>query len=478
MKILHYLVLFALCAQPVLAQSTPEGKNRLVVLTDVGADPDDTMSLVRLFLYSDEIDIEGLVATTSVWKRTSVSPELIDRVIDAYEKVQPNLLRHSAGYPSAEELRAIRFCGIPRYGMEGVGEGCDSAGSDWIIRCLQKDDPRPLWVTAWGGVNTLAQALYRMEKNLPREELDRLVAKLRVYTISDQDDSGYWIRKNFPKLFYIVTPGDDYGRATWSAINTVAEGFDNSVIDNAWIAANIQQGHGPLGAVYPDVAYGMEGDTPAWLPLIPNGLNSPEHPDYGGWGGRYELYKPELSSDAKGVSGIPPQAETRPIWTNASDTFLPSRPSPYGRAVAKADKPLSGDKVTIWRWREDFQNDFAARMDWCVKDFSQANHPPVPVLAGERVMDVESGARFNLDATASTDPDGDSLSFLWFTYPEAGSKGPEIRIDSAENTSGISLVAPEVTREETAHIILKVTDKGAPPLSRYVRVIVRIHPRK
>jgi hypothetical protein len=111
--------------------------------------------------------------------------------------------------------------------------------------------------------------------------------------------------------------------------------------------------------------------------------------------------------------------------------------------------------VTILRWRVDFQNDFAARMDWCVKAFAQANHPPVPVLAGAREIEVESGERFFLDATASTDPDGDSLSFLWFTYPEAGSKGPDLRIDSAENTSGISLVAPEVTREETAHVILR-----------------------
>ena len=92
-----------------------------------------------------------------------------------------------------------------------------------------------------------------------------MIAKLRVYTISDQDDSGIWIRNNFPDLFYIVSPGDDYGSATWSGINSFIPGIDNDKISNTWLAQNIQQGHGPLGAAYPDVAWGMEGDTPSWF---------------------------------------------------------------------------------------------------------------------------------------------------------------------------------------------------------------------
>jgi hypothetical protein len=304
MKILPFLALFALFALPVSAQLAPESKSRLVVLTDVGADPDDTMSLVRLFLYSNEIDIEGLVATTSVWKRTSVSPELIDRVIDAYGMVQPNLLLHAAGYPTAEETAREKNLrptplrdGGSRRGLRQRGFGLDRP-------VPQKGRFAPALGLGMGrrehaGAGALPDGKDAAPRGAgpPRREAARL-HHLR------SDDSGYWIRKNFPNLFYIVSPGDDYGSATWSAINTVAEGFDNSVIDNAWIAANLQQGHGPLGAVYPDVAYGMEGDTPAWLSLVPNGLNCPEHPDYGGWGGRYELYKPDLSPDAKGVSGI------------------------------------------------------------------------------------------------------------------------------------------------------------------------------
>ena len=254
------------------------------MLTDIEADPDDTQSLVRLLLYSNEIEIQGLIATTSTWKRTSVAPESIRAVIRAYAKVQNNLLLHAPNYPQPETLEATVKQGRAEYGMSGVGAGKESEGSDWIIRTLERDDDRPLWITVWGGANTLAQALATLRATKPAAEADRLFAKLRVHAISDQDDSGPWMRKTFPKLFYIVSPGGDYGAATWAGINLVVPGIDNATISNPWLAAHIQQGHGPLGAAYPDVAWGMEGDTPSWLALIPNGLSEPEHPEWGGWG--------------------------------------------------------------------------------------------------------------------------------------------------------------------------------------------------
>lgn len=464
-------IVFCLLLQSLpLFADTPQ-ESRLIVLSDIEADPDDTQSMVRLMLYANDIDIEGLIATTSCWKKSSVAPESIRHVIEAYGQVQPNLKKHDAGFPEAESLMAKVKHGIAKYGMEGVGAGKDSEGSDWIIKVLEEEDDRPLWISVWGGANTLAQALYQIEKTKPAAEADKLIAKLRVYTISDQDDSGIWIRRKFPKLFYIVSPGDDYGGATWSAINTVVDGIDNEEISNRWLADNIQQNHGPLGAAYPDVAYGMEGDTPSWLNLIPNGLSSPEHPDWGGWGGRYELYKPDFASMKKGGSGVPHEPETREIWTDAVDDYTPYVSSEYGRAVKPEKKTFKSNKASLWRWRDDFQNDFAARMEWCTKSFSEANHPPVPKLSQPEVITVKSGEGFGLDAGGTTDPDGDSLSFLWFNYPEAGSYKEPIRIDSAENTRGVWVKAPVVEKQETAHFILKVTDKGTPPLSRYRRVI-------
>jgi len=458
-------------------QDESNGKHRLIVLTDIEADPDDTQSLVRLLLYSNVIDIKGLIATTSCWHKTRVDPESIKKVIRAYGKVQPNLNKHEAGFPDAEALLMKVKQGLPKYGMLGVGDGKDSQGSDWILKVLEEKDERPLWISVWGGVNTLAQALFKMEKTKSPEEAERLIAKLKVYTVSDQDDSGIWIRKNFPDLFYIVSPGDDYGSATWNAINSFVKGMNNDEISNNWLAQNIQQGHGPLGAAYPDVAWGMEGDTPSFLSLIPNGLSEAEHPDWGGWGGRYELYIPDFSSLKKGESGVPSEPETRKIWTNAIDIYTPYIHNEYGRAVGEDTVSFTGYKETLWRWRDDFQNDFAARMDWCIKSYQETNHPPVPVLGHSEQITVKSGEGFGLDASGSYDPDGDNLSYLWFHYPEAGSYKKLIKIGGAENAHGVYVRAPEVEKTETAHFILRVTDKGKPRLSRYKRVIVTIVPK-
>jgi len=457
-------------------------KARLLVLTDIENEPDDTMSLVRLLTYSNQIDIEGLVATTSMFMTDRVAPESIHKVLAAYRQARPNLVLHEKGYPTFEELDAKVKHGLPVYGMKGVGDGHDSEGSDWIIHALEKPDPRPLWVTVWGGPNTLAQALWKIQHTMSPAEAERLYSKLRVYTISDQDNSGPWIRKTFPHVFYICTPGTDFGPATWLGINQSFPGSNVDVISAQWLAKNIQQGHGPLGAAYPDVAYGMEGDTPSFLSLIPNGLSDPEHPNYGGWGGRYELYTPTAvpgnmpaqyrTPEHQGDYPFPPEPtfelETRPIWTNAEDTFT----SPIDH------KSYKSAQVTIWRWREEFQNDFAARMCWATKSYKDCNHPPIALLKTPDHITVHSGDRLYLDASSSYDPDGDSLSFLWFQYPEAGTYPALYHWGgNALNQKRILVIAPHVDKPATIHFIVKVTDKGTPPLTRYRRVIVEVLPK-
>ncbi len=466
-------------AASAAAQGGPPAtaSSRMIVLTDVEADPDDTETLVRLLLYSDVIDLRGLIATTSTHQRAAVAPDSIRRVIQAYGRVHGNLVQHDPNYPKAETLLALVKSGLPEYGMKGVGPGRDSEGSEWIIQELERSDDRPLWISVWGGANTLAQALHKIQSTRGESETRRLLAKLRVYTISDQDDTGIWIRTRFPDLFYIVSPGG-YGAGTWTGIMEVVPGIDNSRISNRWIAENIQQGHGPLGAVYPDVAYGMEGDTPSWLGLIPNGLNVPEHPEWGGWGGRYEYYRPERSAtDPDGFTGgVPVEAEPHAIWTNAVDEYTPPSPGEFGRALHAGEKTFKDFRVTLWRWRDEFQNDFAARIAWTVKPYREANHPPVPVLNHPDTITVKSGEHFQLDARGSTDPDGDSLTFLWFPYPEAGTCREPFRFSGAENLRRVNVQAPQVEKAATAQFILKVTDKGTPPLTRYRRVFITVVP--
>jgi hypothetical protein len=124
LPLLAALTLVTVLMDPALAQQTQ--KLRVIVLTDIEADPDDSQSLVRFLLYSNQWDVEGLIATTSIHQKNRVAPETIDKILKAYGTVQPNLLKHEPGYPTYDQLKAKLRKGPTVYGMEGVGEGKDS----------------------------------------------------------------------------------------------------------------------------------------------------------------------------------------------------------------------------------------------------------------------------------------------------------------------------------------------------------------
>jgi hypothetical protein len=149
-RTLLFFSLFILSV-PLALFGAKESKTRVVVLTDIEADPDDHQSLIRLLLYSNQLKVEGLIATTSIHQKTRVVPESIHEVLLAYQKVQPNLLRHEGGFPSYAYLKSKVKSGLAVYGMEGVGPGRDSEGSEWIIRVLEKPDPGPVWLPSGAG---------------------------------------------------------------------------------------------------------------------------------------------------------------------------------------------------------------------------------------------------------------------------------------------------------------------------------------
>jgi hypothetical protein len=125
------------------------GKPRVFVLTDIGNEPDDQMSLTRFLLYSNEFDIEGLVATTSTWQRDKVSPEIIQKVLSNYGRVRENLLKHADGFPTLENLSALVKSGQPAYGMSAVGSGKLTPGAQALIEAADRKDTRPLYVSVW-----------------------------------------------------------------------------------------------------------------------------------------------------------------------------------------------------------------------------------------------------------------------------------------------------------------------------------------
>lgn len=459
-----------LCAGSLLLSGA---RHRVLVLTDIENEPDDTQSMIRFLTYSNQWDVEGLVATTSIHQQKRTAAHKIRELIAAYAKVRPNLLLHEPGYPEPAYLESIVRDGRPDYGMNAVGAGMDSPGSERIIEVVDRSgDSRPVWVLVWGGPNCLAQALWKVRATRSPDEVSQFVSKLRVYTISDQDDSGPWIRRTFPGLFYIASPGyhaaGAYHQATWSGISGDRfhgrfAGGNFEIVDNPWLEKHIRS-KGPLGALYPEVKFLMEGDTPSFLHIIENGLNDPQHPDWGGWGGRYEFYTPRLRKWHL-------EPETRPFWSDAEDEVLGSDGNWH-----------TSNKATIWRWREAFQNDFAARMDWTVKPYAAANHPPEPKLGHADRLRARSGERVRLNAAPSTDPDGNALRYEWIFYGEPGTlaigtarTGAALTIEDAKKPEAW-LTAPKVAKPETMHIVLAVTDNGTPALTRYRRVIVTVFP--
>lgn len=359
-----YVRQYSVTVQPRPHLEVRSDKPRVIILTDISSldqkqgEPDDSQSLIRLMLYTNELDVEGLVASSNLRHGQLVRPELIQRVVAAYGQVHRNLLNHSPAYPPADQLSRLIKAGQPLAGPgqpleTSVGAGKDTEASDWLIQVVDRADPRPVWVCIWGGSADLAQALWKVRQTRSADAVNTFVAKLRVHAIYDQDQTGVWIREQFPNLFYILR---NHG------IRGMYRGGDRTLLDSVWVAENIQQGHGPLGALYVNYRGGdiwsrqlgpvkgvKEGDTPSFLGLLSNGLNVWEQPEAGGWGGRFRRKQANQ-------------------YVEAIDSVGQFADDPDPRMAA------------VYRWREAWQHDFQARLDWCTKFYLNANHPPIAMI--------------------------------------------------------------------------------------------------
>jgi len=443
-----------LIAALAVGASADENNPRLVVLTDIGGDPDDQQSLIRLMLYSNEFEIEGFVATASgtpgELKEAVTRPDLIRQIVEAYGQVQPNLARHATGYPPVDTLLARIKSGNPRRGLDQIGAGHDTDGSNWIIRAADRADPRPLNITIWGGQTDFAQALWRVRQDRGIAGLQAFIAKLRVYDIDDQDRIQPWIFENFPDLFYILAKAPPKRDKREGAYRGMYLGGDESLTSSKWLNEHVRNNHGPLGALYPAETWTepnpngalKEGDTPSWFYFRPLALHDPAQPTWGGWGGRFR------------------RAE-RGLWRDVPDT-VKGEPDP---------------RASVWRWRPAFQRDFQARLDWCVLDIVSANHPPEVEVDGNSVhrpviRSSAAGQTVTVSARAS-DRDGNSLSYRWWIYNDAGTYGRVVTLAN-ENAATISVEIPAAATGKSLHVILEVADDGTPPLTALARVVVQV----
>lgn len=399
-----------------------EDRPRIIVTTD--GEADDRASFVRFLLTSNEFDVEAIVNSSSEFHwvggkgwNTFHPVEWIAEYIGYYAQVYPNLL-HSKDYPSPDELLARWKVG----NISTVGEyATRTEGARFIADILlDNSDSRPIWLQAWGGCNTIAAAL----------------------KIIQEDHLSVW-----PK----VLPSEV-----------------KPYFEKAWMKTQILEGHGPLYDAYPNKqgAFNAEGDTPAFLHTIPTGLRNRESPAYGGWGGRYVRVRGNVWMDPLPLSDYVYPSGQWGIANSWSKRLEHATDTAEINVRTRYFKPL-------WRWLDAIQNDFAARADWCVEEYESANHPPVVSLA-QASLDVSAGVGevIEWDASSSTDPDGDTLSFRWWHYAEAGSYAGHVE---GVSTPKFSFRIPEDARVgDTIHLICEVRDSGTPALTRYCRVIVTV----
>ena len=473
-------------------------KPRVFIISDISNEPDDAESLVRLLLYSNELSIQGLVACTSCHMKSTVHPEDMHTIISAYACVVSNLKAHvhpENQYPSASYLHSIVKAGPAVYGKLAIQPGFElSEGARLLIDRVDAcdddtcNDDEKLWILCWGGTNVLAQALQHIHSTRSPASSSHFCSKLRVYAISDQDDTSHWIRLTFPDIFYICSlhAWKEYAMAAWTGISgelfaPLDDGApDSSMITREWLRENIQIG--PYGSVYPDYTFIMEGDTPSFLYLIQNGLGSREDPHWGSWGGRYALV--DLGGSSRHF------ADVRDV------------------VVGVGGKRAFSSQATVWRWREAFQSDFAARMQWTLSaERGKANHAPVVVVNDSTpgpehlYLEAEAGDVVRLDARRSYDPDGDELTFRWFQYKEPtktqselhwqvvpdiefkivgdGTEGPhgavvEVQVPPAEICAIDILTGTALEKGQVLHLILEVTDSGVPSMRTYKRVVLQV----
>lgn len=437
MKSISFLFFFVLLSTIEVEINSQESKPRVVVMTD--GEVDDRSSMIRFLLYTNDVELLAIIETNSVYQREGHSKkDWFDKQLHAYELVHPNLIIHDPDYPTADQIRALSYVGDEdpehivvnnrsperRPGMEPQikpDDWADTPGSDRIVEILLEKDPRPVYIQAWGGGNTAARAFYKLEKEYPKE-YDRAVSKAVMHNIWYQDGAGNYIETYHPKVTLLL---DHYFDGTWD--------YGSQSFTHAFIENEVLSMHGPLGALYPQ-DYVSEGDSPAFLWALRNGLRNYEDPSYGGWGGRY--YK---------VDGL------QNVYADVS-------------------------AASYSRWIEAANRDFQTRMDWCVAGkYEDANHKAVISLEGTLDRTVNSGETVSLDASGTIDPDGHNMSFRWWQYQEAGSYKNMVTVDRPSGKK-ISFVAPKVEKPETIHIILEVRDRATPSLYSFQRMIITVKP--
>lgn len=436
-----------------------DDRPHVIIETDLGGDPDDEASMVRFLLYACDFHVDGIILTNAETRHGISGRALFERYLKAYGEVLPTLLKHDANYPTVEELRAVTMTAYKEPGRESKQ---DPAGAKRLLELSRKDLPYRTWYLNWGTASSMRLAFKEVEGQGGVEALTTFCRAFHISSLS-HGTPGISTRDKFAReqmreaqresgiISVDHSWGGDKMFSKWyHQMGLITTAADTSVKED------ITTGHGPLGALYTTQ---KEGDTATFLYLIPNGLNDFTRPDQGNWAGRYGRV-----TDSEHVK------DTLYYWPNQEDDW----------------QGETSWQNTRKRWGDAAQSDFLCRLDWCVMGYEQANHPPVVIVEGDATIDVlqrdvTPGARVELSAAGSTDPDdGDTLRYQWFHYPEAGAGRSEIGVADSDSERVVVEVPRDTETGDTFHVVLAVHDDGSRKgngvrdLTRYRRVVLRV----
>ncbi len=497
MRLILFVAILSSVAFFSIEDASAVEKQRLIILADMGNEPDEMQQMIHMITNSNEFDIEGLVAVTGKYLRPeshvpyrqTLHPELFHQIIDAYEKDLPNLKKHTDGWPDPEDLRKKVAEGQKGYGIDDVGKGKSSPGSKLLLAAASNGDPRPLWVVVNAGSNTLAQAITDYQRTHTEKELQLFLSKLRVFENGAQDNAGAWICNRFPSIHWVRSNYQTYcyggpgGKDGNTAVNLGPNywgDYPYSVQGQLdWQKEHIMKGHGALGDLYPErrfrggnLGFIEGGGTIPWIGLVNKGLFDINQPSWGGWGGRFSKKK-VADFWSRHLDIQVDEAENAPFYTyrEVSDHWTDPQD---GRVY-------SGNYSPVWRWRQAMYNNQTCRMDWCVKEFDQANHQPIAAVDGDASDTIlrvaaSAGNILTFDATTSSDPDNDALKYRWWIYKEAGTYAGDIEIEDSDQAKA-SIEIPTGASETQIHLILEVQDDTDTPLFDYRRIVIDVDHR-
>jgi hypothetical protein len=492
------LLFFAIAINSIGQTNSKSSKPRTIVTTD--GELDDVDSFIRMLLYTNEFKVEGLIVSSSQWhykgdgKGTKFTSEMdmtkrlygertelrwpgeqwIYDLVDAYGKVYPNLVKHSKDYPTHKYLRdRIRIGNIDFEGEMAK----DTEGSDFIKAKLLDDDMTPLYLQVWGGTNTIARALKSIEDTYKNtNQWDKIYKKVCqkaiLYAILDQDATyKKYIEPNWKdiKVYYNSNQFWSFAyfwkRSVPTELHSYLEGkFMGEIIKNHGPLLKMYYSYGdgnpPKGEI-DDIYSSMEkakknqwgsfgqydfiseGDSPAFLHLVDIGLNNLDNPQDGGWGGRLvqSAVMPSRWEDGKAA------ADFNPFTKKMDDAYAQTR------------------------WIPAIQNDFAARADWCIKDYKSANHAP-KVSVINKQLSMSKLQKIILKPIVS-DPDGNKVTVKFWQYQEVGTSTEKVGIQEKSNQAEIQIPA-NAKSGDIFHIIIEGSDSGTPSLTRYQRVVLTV----